>query len=228
MTNRIFILIGVISTLSANCGNPQDSYKQKLSEMGLSFDAKNYTDCIIRGDIEAVRLFLLAGMSPDEGNQGLSPLVEATRRRHSDIALVLIDAGADVNSKDAYGVTVTMFASICGSTEIIERLIEEGADVNAQDVDGRTVLIETLTTENDIPFSVIQSIIDAGADPNVQIKGGVTPLMLASTGDPDILRLLIDAGADINARDDRGTTALMRAFRSPENLSVLKAAGAKE
>jgi hypothetical protein len=228
MTSRIFILIGVIPILFANCGEPKDSYKQRLSEKGLSFNAKNYADCIIRGEIEAVRLFLLAGMSPDEGNQGLSPLVEATRRGHSDIALVLIDAGADINSKDAYGVTATMFAAICGSTEVLERLIAEGADVNAQDVDGRTVLIETLTTENDIPFSAIQAIIDAGADPNVQIKGGVTALMLAATGDLDILRLLIDAGTDINARDDRGTTALMRAVRSPENVSVLKAAGAKE
>ena len=39
---------------------------------------------------------------------------------------------------------------------------------------------------------------------------------------------MIDAGADVDARDDRGTTALMRAFRSPENLSILKAAGARE
>ncbi len=228
MTSRIFILIGVISILSANCGEPQDSYKQKLSEMGLSFNGKNFVDCIARRDIEAVRLFLSAGMSPDQGDQSRLPLVEATRRGYSDIAMILIDAGADVNSKDAYGVTAMMYAAICGSVEVLERLIEEGADVNSQDVDGRTVLIETLTTENDIPVSAIQSLIKAGADPNIRIKGGLTPLMLAAAGDPDVLQMLIDAGADVNVRDERGTTALMRAFRSPENVSVLKTAGAKE
>ena len=62
----------------------------------------------------------------------------------------------------------------------------------------------------------------------VRIDGGVTPLMLGATGDPDILRMLIDAGADVNARDRRGITALMRAARHPENVSVLKAAGAEE
>lgn len=228
MTSRNIILMGVLSILLATCAAPKDSYKRKLSDMGLSFDEKNYVDCIIRGDKEAVRLFLLAGMSPDGGNHGPSPLVEATRRGYSDIALLLIDAGSDANSKDAYGVTAMMFAAICGSTEVIERLIVKGTDVNAQDVDGRTVLIETLTTENDIPVSVIQSIIDAGADPNIKINGGLTPLMLAATGGSDVLQMLIDAGADINARDDRGTTALMRAARIPENVSVLKAAGAKE
>lgn len=196
--------------------------------MGITFDEKNYADSVIRGDIEAVRLFLSAGMSPDEGYTGLPPLMEATRRGHSDIALILIEAGAEVDSKDTYGVTAMMFAAICGSDKVIERLIDEGADVNAKDLDGRTVLIEALTTENDIPISAIRSIVEAGADPNIRIDGGVTPLMLAATGDPDALRMLIDAGAEVNARDRRGTTALMRAARHPENVSVLKAAGAEE
>ena len=228
MTCRIFTLIGVISILLVSCAEPKNSYKQRLSEMGIAFDKKNYADCIRRGDIEAVRLFLSAGMSPDEKNGGLPPLLEATRRGYSDIALVLIDEGADVNSKDAYGVTATMFAAICGSAQVIERLLDEGADVNAQDEDGRTVLVEVLTTENDISVSTIQSIIEAGANLNIRIKGGITPLMLAATGDPNILRMMIDAGADVNARDDRGTTALMRAAHNPENVSILKAAGAEE
>ncbi len=193
MVSRIFILIGAISILLINCVEPKNSYKQRLAEMGIEFSEKNYVDCIIQGNIEAVRLFLLASMSPDQGNQGCFPLVELTRRGYSDIALALIDAGVDVDSKDVYSVTAAMFAAICGSVHVLERLIEEGADVNVRDVDGHTLLIEMLTTENDIPVSAIQSIIDAGADPNIRIEGGLTPLMLAATGDPDVLRHLIDA-----------------------------------
>lgn len=228
MACRILTLIGVISFLLTNCAEPKNSYKQQLAEMGIPFDKKNYTDSIIHGDIEAVRLFLSAGMSPDMRNEGLPPLVEATRRGHSDIALALIDAGADVNARDAYGVTAMMFAAICGSAEVIERLIDEGADVNTQDLEGRSVLIEALTTENDIPGSTIRSLVDAGAAPNVRIYGGITPLMLAATGEPAVLQMLIDAGADVNARDDQGATALIRATSKPENVSILKAAGAKE
>jgi len=196
--------------------------------MGIAFSEKNYADCIIQGNTEAVRLFLSAGMSPDKKNEGLPPLLEATRRGHSEIALALIDAGADVNVRDAYGVTAMMFAAICGSVEVIKRLIDAGADVNARDVDGRSVLIEALTTENDMSVSTIRSLVEAGANANIRISGGVTPLMLAADGEPEVLQMLIDAGGDVNARDDRGATALMRAASTPENIAILKAAGAKE
>ena len=228
MVSRIFTLIGVISILLTNCVEPKNSYKQRLAEMGIEFSEKNYVDCIIQGNIEAVRLFLSAGMSPDEKNEGLPPILEASRRGYSEVALALIEAGADVNARDAYGVTAMMFAAICGSAEVIERLIDEGADVNAQDLNGRSVLIEALTTENDIPVSTIQSLFEAGAAPNIRISGGVTPLMLAAAGEPEVLQMLIDAGGDVNAQDDHGATALMRAAHKPENVSILNAAGAKE
>lgn len=228
MASRVFTLIAIVSVLFTNCAEPKNSYKQRLAEMGIEFNEKNYADSIIQGNIEAVRLFLSAGMSPDEKNDGLPPLLEASRRGHSEVALALIEAGADVNARDAYGVTAMMFAAICGSTEVIDRLTEAGADVNAQDLGGRSVLLEALTTENDIPVSTIQSLVEAGAAPNIRISGGVTPLMLAATGEPDVLQMLIDAGADVNAQDDRGRTALMRAAHKPENVSILKAAGAEE
>ncbi len=228
MANRIFTLMGIVSLLLTNCAEPKNSYEQQLAEMGIAFSEKNYVDCIIQGNIEAVRLFLSAGMSPDKTNEGLPPLLEATRRGHSEIALALIETGADVNSRDAYGVSAMMFAAICGSTEVIERLIEAGADVNARDLDGRSVLIEALTTENDMPVSTIQSLVEAGAAPNIRISGGVTPLMLAADGEPEVLQILIEAGGDVNAQDDRGATALMRATHKPENVSILNAAGAKK
>jgi len=228
MTKRVLILTMIAAVLFTACSSPEEASKERLAEMGIAFSEKNYTDCIIQGNTEAVRLFLSAGMSPDKKNEGLPPLLEATRRGHSEIALALIDAGADVNVRDAYGVTAMMFAAICGSTEVIKRLIDAGADVNAQDLDGRSVLIEALTTENDIPASTIRSLVEAGAALNIRISGGVTPLMLAADGDPQVLQMLIDAGGDVNAQDDRGATALMRAARMPENVSILKAAGAKE
>lgn len=99
---------------------------------------------------------------------------------------------------------------------------------NAKDIDGRTALIEVLTTENDIPAEVTQALIDAGADVKVRIYDGITPLMIASFGDPKIVWMLIDAGAEVNAKDVHGKTALKRAAHNPEVIKILTEAGAKE
>ena len=60
-------------------------------------------------------------------------------------------------------------------------LLKSGADVKARDVDGRTALIETLTTENDLPPETIEELIQAGSEVNVRIYGGLTPLMIAAS-----------------------------------------------
>lgn len=208
------------------CPSSQKAYKDQLAEMGIDFNENSFANSVIQGNTKAVQLFLKAGMSPDINSDSLTPLLEAARRGHSDVAAALIKAGANVNAQDPYGVSVLMFASICGSSELMEMLIERGADVNAKDVNGRTALIEALTTENDIPVSVMKSLLNAGADPNARISGEETALMLAAAGDIEILRMLIEAGADVNAQDENGSTALMRAAPYPENASLLKSAGA--
>src|SRR5580698_7978615 len=60
-------------------------------------------------------------------------LLAATRK--GDLAQVkaLLDKGASVNSKSAYGQTPLFFACDRGYTEIVKLLIDRGADVNVED-----------------------------------------------------------------------------------------------
>jgi ankyrin repeat protein len=169
-------------------------------------------------------------MSPNAKQGGITALMEASRRgkTHREIAAALIQAGAEINAQDPYGVTPLSFAAISGSLETIQRLLKSGANVKAKDVDGRTALIETLTTENDLPPETIEELIQAGSEVNVRIYGGLTPLMIAAAGNSRILKALIRAGADLNAVDDQGATALRWAKDSPENYKILKDAGARE
>lgn len=139
----------------------------------------------------------------------------------------MIDANANVDSTDPYGVTPLMFSLISGSVQTARQLIEAGADVNSRDVDSRTALVEALTTENDIPPELIAMLIDRGADVNVRIENGLTPLMIAVSGSPRLVRMLVEAGADVNARDDSGVSVLRMAIDSPENVRILEDAGAK-
>jgi ankyrin repeat protein len=228
MIQKIIKLIAVSFLLVISCSSPESKAKEALSDMGLTFDHNSFVDCVVQGRAKAVKYFLLAGMSADGRSSGMPPLVEASRRSHTAIALTLIDFGAEVNAKDRYGVTALMYAAISGSPEIMERLIKEGADVNAKDIDGRTALVEALASENSCPPGLIRSLLERGADPNVTFYGGLTPIMLAATGSSEVVEMLIEAGADVNRHDERGTTALQRARHRPENIRILQSSGAEE
>jgi ankyrin repeat protein len=214
--------------LSPACSSPAAKAKDELARKAFPFSASAFLERVRAGDVETVQLFLSAGMSPNAAERGYTALLEAARRGHGAVVLELAKAGADIEAKDPYGVTALMVSFITGSGDAALKLMEMGADVNARDVDGRTALIEALTTENDIPQEAIRTLIRKGADVNVRIAGGITPLMIAVYDDPAIVRMLVKAGADVNARDDRGASALRMAKDNPENVKILKEAGAAE
>jgi ankyrin repeat protein len=215
----------VLALLS--CSPARENARKELAGRGLEFNGKTFFDRVRAGDAEIVKLFIGAGMPPDARDGGFTPLLEAARRGHEEVVSVLIDAGADVDVPDSYGVTPLMFSLISGAAKSARQLIEKGATVNARDIDGRTALVEALTTENDIPDEVIAALIAHGADVNVRIAGGLTPLMIAASGSSRLLRMLIEAGADINAKDDSGVSVLRMALDNPGNAAMLEAAGAR-
>lgn len=202
--------------------------KDRLNQMRVEFDERSFFSHVVQNKPEVVDLFIKAGMDPNVAEDGKTVLQEACRRGYTEVGLALIEAGADVNAQDSYGVSCLMFSAITGSNDLILGLIEKGADVNVQDNYGRSTLIEVLTTENDIPLETYKALIDAGADVNIRIEGELTPIILAADGNAEILRLLIDAGADLNASDDSGISVLQRAKIDPQNYEILKKAGAKE
>src|SRR4030042_1754583 len=112
-----------------------------------------------------------AGIPPDVQDQGYTPLLEAARRGDSETALELIESGADVNTKDPYGVTALMFSLIAGSTDVALKLIEKGAEINSRDIDGRTALVEALTSENEIPPEIVEALVRKGAGVHLPLAG---------------------------------------------------------
>lgn len=73
---------------------------------------------------------------------------------------VLVDNGADVNSKDPNGRTLLMIAAIRGYTEIAKLLIAKGADVNVKSDKNETALSLAKANNNN---EIIRLLTEAGA-----------------------------------------------------------------
>lgn len=221
---KTLVLAQALGFLLLACPSTAKKSKEELARRGIEFSEKVFFQQVRAGRPEAVKLFLSAGMSPDVQDYGYTPLLEAARRGDRETALELIESGADINAKDPYGVTALMFSLIAGSTDVALRLLEKGAEVNSRDVDGRTALLEGLTSENEMPWEIVEALVRKGADVNIRLAGGLTPLMIAVSGNPRVVRLLVKAGAEVNAQDDSGAGARERAKGNPEIIRILEEA----
>jgi len=85
------------------------------------------------GNLEIVDLLLKKGASSlNEGNfRGQTPLLFACEKGHPEVVTRLLDAGADIEARDALGRTPLMTTGISKNMEIVKALISKGADINA-------------------------------------------------------------------------------------------------
>jgi ankyrin len=132
---------------------------------------------------------IVRGGLPPRGSRapipgGMTPLLYAARDGRVDIVGMLLDAGADVNERDANDIPPLIIAITNNHTDVALFLIERGADVNAADWYGRTPLwaavetrnmdVDNATFVNSIERSpylgLIQVLLERGADPNARTK----------------------------------------------------------
>lgn len=136
---------------------------------------------------------------------GNSPLHVAVENGNREIAEVLLNAGAKINSKNADKRTPLMMLDEDAAPELVNLLILHGAKINLADKAGNTALIFAASYATK---EVVQTLISLGADVNAVNKQGETALMnAAQEGNPETVRLILSAGANVNARNRDGKTA---------------------
>lgn len=153
-------------------------------------------DAIIaeRPNAELVKLLMAAGADVHEthNEMGMGTLHLAVRNNRMDIIPLLLDAGVDVATRDAYQQTALHEAAECGHAEIVQYLLKAGLGVNDKNYIGETPL--HLAAAEDAE-ACMELLIAAGADVLVRTDKNKTPLHYAADClHMDALCLLLAAG----------------------------------
>ncbi|KAI1158830.1 hypothetical protein F5B18DRAFT_65083 [Nemania serpens] len=90
-----------------------------------------------------------------------TPLSWAAENGHQEIVQLLIERGADIESKGSYGQTPLSWAAGNGHQQIVQLLIERGADIESKDSSGRTPL--SWAAENG-HLEIMELLIEKSAD----------------------------------------------------------------
>jgi len=139
-----------------------------------------------------------------------------------------LQAGEDVDSKDAGGTTALMHASAIGCEGAMQVLLAAGAAVELKNNNGRSSLMLASATGRE---GAMQVLLAADADVGCKDNNGRTALMVASAnGHEEAVLLLLESGAAVDWKDHADTTALVYANQRGHTLvvQVLLEAGAMD
>ena len=210
-----------------------------LVEAGARPDATQLTFAVSLSSAETVQFLLENGADPEAvparvGTQPPfpPPVILATKRGDTAVIRLLLDAGADINRKDANGWSALRWVRhqpSRGRADVSARGLTEMLEA-AGAVDNEGLLADALlgaVFAKDI--AGVTTALRGGANPNARDDRGVPPLVhAASRGVPEIVAALVEAGAAVNANPEHDTTPLIAAVQGGniEIVRILLAAGA--
>jgi uncharacterized protein len=168
------------------------------------------------GCVECAKQLLAAGADPNlEDPERITPLVMALMNLHFEVAVALINGGADVDKWDFFGRSPLYMA----------------ADVSTLPVKGNGAMAVLPSEDSVTAVDVAKLLLEKGANPNLQLKRrppyrdvpqdrggdtilaqGATPLLRAArAGDAPFVELLLKHKALVDLPSKEGVTPLMAA-----------------
>lgn len=170
---------------------------------------------------DLIKVAIESGCDPSVGCDayGAAALHIAAEDGCTDLAEMLLDAGADIEGRDRNGRSALHLAAITNRVETATMLIARGAPIGAKDEYGCTPM--SLACKS----SMINALLDAGASPRDKDHLNQTPLHKRI--DHKTVKRLIDAGADIGALDYAGNSPLHIFAHSKASVVELIKAGAE-
>jgi len=171
-----------------------------------------FYEAIRNNDIANLRSQLKGADVNLRDNHGTTPLMYAAALRSVQAMKVLLQAGADVNAKNAFDATALMWG--INRPDMVRLLLARGADVNARSKMGRTPLL--LAASYDGNSEVVKLLLAKGANVMTRDNFEITPLIAATqANDLATVKLLLEHGADIKGVDIHSKEMAERVLTGP-------------
>ena len=137
-------------------------------------------------------------------SSGNSLLMLAAREGSPKSAAVLINAGAKLYLRNAYGDDALLLATFAGHEAIVDMLLAKGASLGANR-SGWTPLHYAAYTGH---ARLVKKFLALGSPVNAATQSGLTPLMVAAmNGHLELVKILLQQGADPTLRDQNNMSA---------------------
>jgi ankyrin repeat protein len=168
-----------------------------------------YARAAFAGSTVLISVLIGSGLDVDlkSSQTNLSALYTAIVWNQPPVAKLVLDAGADYNLKDDYGVTRFLWAVVMCRSEIVQLMLKAGASLEDKD-DNEMSVVNTAVDWGD--KESLKLLIAAGADfksGNLRVDCDTNrPIIHAADyGRPGSLKILIDNGADPLTESEGGS-----------------------
>ncbi|MFX1586932.1 MAG: ankyrin repeat domain-containing protein [Promethearchaeota archaeon] len=216
-----FIILLVSILLFYSCGKSPKKALEILENNKISFSPDEFVYRARIGDLDTLKLFIIAGMSPDTTDScGLTPLISSLESENIDMIQLLLDSDIDINKPDSCGNTALIKAILKSDHDIINLILSKNPDVNICNNIGETPLILSAMQGKK---KILDTLLNLGANINQVDNKGWTPLMYASfNGHFDIVNILVEHKADLDLENDGGQVNFRDCPNVVSKISVSK------
>lgn len=182
----------------------EESAKQALESIKkMSTHGSLFADAIARGDIEAVKLLIVAGADVNErlksGETALHVVAKQPPTANcKGIAEILIAAGADIVAKSDDNRNVLHFAAEGGNAEVLEIFLDKNDSYDFGTIDeGLPTPVHLAAQTGNV--DILKMLLQYGCL-NTMSENLPTPThMAAQSGNVQCLQMLIDVGQSVDA-----------------------------
>ncbi|KAI0837926.1 hypothetical protein F5Y06DRAFT_269395 [Hypoxylon sp. FL0890] len=140
-------------------------------------------------------------------------LQKAAARGKLSLVRLLLDHGAEVNSRRENEVPALVKAAEGGHADVVAELLKRGADPNGRNRNGQTALFSACLKGYN---KVVEILLEGHANIEAQDKEGRSPLLFLASEKPgkgkwtiETLKLLLSNGANLEVKDQIGRTPLL-------------------